>query len=49
MSAPTIGATQNSHNCPGAPAPLKKATAVERAGLTDVLLIGIEMKEWTEL
>jgi hypothetical protein len=28
----------------GAPSPLKKATAVERAGLTDVLLMGVEMR-----
>ncbi|SKT99944.1 Uncharacterised protein [Mycobacteroides abscessus subsp. abscessus] len=41
---PISGATQNSHSCPGAAPPLKKATAVDRAGFTDVLLIGIEIK-----
>src|SRR5690606_37284972 len=44
MSAPTIGATQNSHSWPGAPPPLKNATAVDRAGFTDVLVMGMEMR-----
>lgn len=44
MMAPRIGAAQNSHNWVGAPSPLKTATAVERGGLTGVLLIGIEMR-----
>ena len=33
MAAPINGASQNAHNCAGAPAPLKNATPVERAGL----------------
>ena len=44
IAAPTIGASQNSHSWPGAPLPLKNATPVERAGLTEVFEIGIEMR-----
>lgn len=36
MSAPTIGATQNSHSCPGAHPPAKNATPVRHAGFTEV-------------
>ena len=43
-AAPASGASQNAHSWPGAPAPLKNATPVERAGLTEVLEIGIEMR-----
>ena len=38
------GASQNTHSCAGAPLPLKNATPVERAGLTDVLEIGMEIR-----
>lgn len=43
-AAPASGASQGAHSWPGAPAPLKNATPVERAGLTEVLEIGIEMR-----
>jgi hypothetical protein len=39
-----MGATQKSHSWLGAPLPLRNATPVERAGLTEVLSIGIEMR-----
>ena len=38
------GASQNTQSCVGALLPLKKATPVDRAGLTDVLEIGIEIR-----
>ena len=44
MAAPRIGASQNTHSWPTAPLPLKNATPVERAGLTEVLEIGMEMR-----
>ena len=44
IAAPTSGASQNTHSCAGAPSPLKNATPVDRAGLTDVLEIGIEIR-----
>ena len=40
----SIGATMNAQTCPGAPLPLKKATPSDRAGLTDVLSMGMEMR-----
>src|SRR5690606_36075516 len=42
--APNIGATQNSHNWLNASPCTNNACEVERAGLTDVLVIGIEIK-----
>ncbi len=44
IAAPINGATQNTHSCAGAPSALKKATPVERAGFTEVLEIGIEIR-----
>ncbi len=44
IAAPISGASQNTQSCAGAPSPLKNATPVERAGLTDVFEIGIEIK-----
>ncbi|MCY1372510.1 hypothetical protein D9M69_597200 [compost metagenome] len=44
IAAPTSGATQNSQSCPKAPVSANRAAAAERAGLTDVLLIGIEIR-----
>src|SRR5215831_20862080 len=41
ITPPTIGATQNSHTQESAMPPPKIAVAVERAGLTDALLIGM--------
>ena len=41
IAPPISGASQNTQSCAGAPSPLKKVTAVERAGLTDVLEIGM--------
>jgi len=41
MTPPTIGANQNSHKQESAVPPPKIAVAVERAGLTDALLIGM--------
>jgi hypothetical protein len=38
------GATQKSQSWPSAPVSAKKATAVERAGLTEVLVTGIEIR-----
>ena len=38
------GASQNTHSWAGAPSPLKNATPVDRAGLTDVFEIGIEIR-----
>ena len=40
---PMMGASQNTHSW-GAPSPLKNATPVERAGLTEVLEIGIDTR-----
>lgn len=42
--APIIGATQNNHNWPNAQSPTNKAWLVLRAGFTDVLVTGIEIK-----
>src|SRR5688572_22126867 len=42
--APAIGASQNNHNCFKASPPTIKAGPVLRAGLTEVLVIGIEIK-----
>ena len=45
MAAPSSGASQNSHSCPTAqPSPTSSAGPVERAGLTEVLVIGIEIR-----
>ena len=43
-TAPTIGATQNSHSWAIAQSPTYKATAVLRAGLTEVLVTGMLIK-----
>lgn len=42
--APKIGATQNNHNCSIAQEPWNNATPVERAGFTEVLVTGIEIR-----
>src|SRR6056300_226020 len=44
IAAPTSGATQNIHNCASAGPSAKRATPVERAGLTDVFVTGIDTK-----
>lgn len=44
MIAPTIGANQNNQSCVKAVPPTKRAWDVERAGFTEVLVIGIEIK-----
>ena len=44
MTAPTIGATQNSQSCCRAQPPTNSAGPVERAGLTEVLVTGIEIR-----
>ncbi len=44
MAAPISGANQNTQSCIGAPSPLKNATPVDRAGLTDVFEMGIEIR-----
>ena len=44
IAAPISGASQNTQSCAGAPLALTNATPVERAGLTDVLEIGIEIR-----
>ena len=44
MTPPMMGATQNSQSCVIAPPPANSATAVERAGFTDVLVTGIEIR-----
>ena len=44
IAAPISGATQNSQSWPTAPVSAKKATAVERAGFTEVLVTGIEIR-----
>ena len=41
ITTPMIGANQNSHKEESAMPPPKIAVAVERAGLTDALLIGM--------
>lgn len=41
---PMIGAAQNSHSCCRARPPSTRAGPVDRAGLTDVLVIGIEIR-----
>ena len=43
-AAPTNGATQNSQSWLNAAVSAKKATPVERAGFTEVLVTGIEMR-----
>ena len=43
-AAPTSGAIQNSHSWPTAAVSANSATPVERAGLTDVLVTGIEIR-----
>jgi len=43
-AAPTSGAAQNSESWPGAPVSAKIATPVERAGFTEVLVTGIEIR-----
>jgi hypothetical protein len=44
MAAPISGASQNTQSCAGAPLALKNAIPVERAALTDVVEIGMEMR-----
>ncbi len=44
IAAPTIGASQNSQSCCRAMPPTNSAGPVERAGLTDVLVTGIEIR-----
>lgn len=44
MAPPMSGASQKSHNWPSAPPPWNKATPVERAGLTEVLVTGMLIK-----
>src|SRR5688572_14406202 len=44
MAAPISGATQNNQSCSRAHVPWKIATPSERAGLTDVLVTGIEIR-----
>jgi hypothetical protein len=44
IAAPTIGATQNSHNCSIAHPPTNTAGAVLRAGLTDRFVTGIPIR-----
>ena len=44
IAAPARGASQNIHSCEIAAVSAKRATAVERAGLTEVLVTGIEMR-----
>lgn len=45
MTAPTIGAAQNIHSCSsGHDTPAKIACEVDRAGLTDVFVTGIEIR-----
>lgn len=41
MTAPTNGATMNSHNCDNASPPWNNAGAILRAGFTEVPVIGI--------
>jgi hypothetical protein len=43
-AVPTIGASQNSQSCCNATQPTNNAGPVERAGLTDVLVTGIEIR-----
>ena len=42
--APAKGATQKAHSWPTAQLPWNRATPVERAGLTEVLVTGIEIR-----
>ncbi len=44
MMPPISGATQNSQSCPSAQPPANTATPVLRAGLTDVLVTGMEIR-----
>jgi len=43
-AAPINGATQNSQSCPSAGPSANNATPVDRAGLTDVFEIGMEIR-----
>ena len=43
-TAPISGANQNSQSCDKAGVCANKATAVDRAGFTEVLVTGIEIK-----
>jgi hypothetical protein len=43
-AAPISGATQNSQSCGTAPLSAKNATAVDRAGLTEVFVTGIDTR-----
>src|SRR5712692_1180232 len=43
-AAPRIGATQNNQSCSRAQPPTKRAGPVLRAGLTEVLVTGIEIR-----
>ena len=43
-AAPTIGATQNSHNCCSAHPPTKSAGPVLRAGLTERFVTGMPIR-----
>ena len=42
--APNIGASQNSQSCENAAVSAKNTTPVERAGFSDVLVIGMETR-----
>ena len=44
MSPPTIGNTMKTHSCSRAQPRWNTAVAIDRAGFTDVLSIGIEMR-----
>ena len=44
IAAPINGATQNSQSWPNAGPSAKSATPVDRAGFTDVLVTGIEIR-----
>lgn len=44
MAPPAIGASQNSQSCCKAHPPTKSACPVERAGLTEVLVTGMEIR-----
>ena len=44
ITPPMMGATQNNHTCDKAAVSANNATPNERAGLTEVLVTGIETK-----
>lgn len=44
ITAPTMGATQNSHSCASAQPPTNSAGPVLRAGFTDRLVTGIPIR-----